>query len=611
MSMKHQLWRVGVLLCAVVIAKSLLSTPAQAQTVTVTPTTVAPSTAVTVVVANGPANPKDWVGMVAVGAPNVQGSILQWMYLNGQGTAPPTGMSDATLGFTAPATTGSYEFRLYINDTFTVAATSNTLTVSTGGGGGGTFYISPTGSNANDGSSGSPWLTFAFAISQLDPGETLILKNGTYTRPVTGTPVFTNKNGTAGSLITIKAENERQAWIQDDGSNAALNISSSSYLVFEGLRLSSVDASATPSWGEPLYVHGSHHITFRRLLLHNNNRYCNCQLFDGQLSNNFLLEENEFYYFHRHAIGFSSIDDSIIRRNYCHSRAHADIGGGYGSGIPGRGDACITVYPGSRNIIENTISEANLYLSEINASAINENNTFLGSISLDETYGAQPNSRGATASQMPLNTHFTNFIAINPFYVGFLARGARNARCDNCTILNPGSSGITTDSNGGVSDGSQTFFSNNTLVANSAGTGFDIQQQASFALDYPNAYNNVTNFNPAATHASITNERTLDPQLGTCRVFIPASSPMKGAGLGGADIGANVLYRYESGVLTAMPLWDPVTSRFPCGATAAGLNDTAGNSCINVHERLNVNTNGCFLPGVATARKKGGILSLQ
>ena len=71
---------------------------------------------------------------------------------------------------------------------------------------------------------------------------------------------------------------------------------------------------------------------------------------------------------------------------------------------------------------------------------------------------------------------------------------------------------------------------------------------------------------------------------------------MKVAGVGGADIGANVLYRYHNGSLTNQPLWDPVTGAFPHGAIVAGVNDIAGSSAFDVHKRLNVNTNGCPFP---------------
>jgi hypothetical protein len=71
---------------------------------------------------------------------------------------------------------------------------------------------------------------------------------------------------------------------------------------------------------------------------------------------------------------------------------------------------------------------------------------------------------------------------------------------------------------------------------------------------------------------------------------------MKGAGAGGADIGANVLRRYRDGVLTSERLWDATTGAFPCGTTVAGVNDDPARTCIGVHERLHVNANGCAFP---------------
>ena len=96
----------------------------------------------------------------------------------------------------------------------------------------------------------------------------------------------------------------------------------------------------------------------------------------------------------------------------------------------------------------------------------------------------------------------------------------------------------------------------------------------------------------------MTNSISINPQIGSCIAFIPSTSTMKGAGAGGADIGANILYRYQNGSLTSQPLWDSVTGEFPHGAIVAGVNDIAGSSLFDVHKRLNVNTNGCSFPGI-------------
>jgi hypothetical protein len=48
----------------------------------------------------------------------------------------------------------------------------------------GQYYVSPAGSNANDGSIGSPWLTIAHALDNSGPGDTVNLRAGTYAGPI-------------------------------------------------------------------------------------------------------------------------------------------------------------------------------------------------------------------------------------------------------------------------------------------------------------------------------------------------------------------------------------------------------------------------------------------
>jgi Ca-activated chloride channel family protein len=65
----------------------------------------------------------DWVGLFAVGTPNT--SYIAWGYTGGA--------MSGSLPFTAPANGGRYEFRYFLNDGFTSAATSNTVLVSAPG----------------------------------------------------------------------------------------------------------------------------------------------------------------------------------------------------------------------------------------------------------------------------------------------------------------------------------------------------------------------------------------------------------------------------------------------------------------------------------------------
>jgi hypothetical protein len=87
----------------------------------------------------------------------------------------------------------------------------------------------------------------------------------------------------------------------------------------------------------------------------------------------------------------------------------------------------------------------------------------------------------------------------------------------------------------------------------------------------------------------------VDPELGTCMVYVPPTSPLAGAATDGGDVGANVLFRYVDRVLTDVPLWTR-EGRFPCFGVAEGVNDDPTTSCAGIHERLSVGTADCPLP---------------
>jgi hypothetical protein len=82
--------------------------------------TVAPGGSVTVTLTDGFGGALDWLAFAATSAPNT--SYVQYIYVGG-------GVTTRTWTITAPATAGTYEFRLFLNDGYTRAATSPTVTV--------------------------------------------------------------------------------------------------------------------------------------------------------------------------------------------------------------------------------------------------------------------------------------------------------------------------------------------------------------------------------------------------------------------------------------------------------------------------------------------------
>src|SRR3989344_2717527 len=163
------------------------------------------------------------------------------------------GTSYSNTGLTA-ATTYSYTVSAYDtaavpNNSVQSASVSATTLVTAG-----TFYLSPTGLDTNTGTSEtSPWKTFAKAIPALSPGDTLILRDGTYTYANSGqfqancATGGNAKNGVASAPITIKAENERRAFIQgtgaigSGGTASPFRFVSCSWWTAEGLRIENQD----------------------------------------------------------------------------------------------------------------------------------------------------------------------------------------------------------------------------------------------------------------------------------------------------------------------------------------------------------------------------------
>ena len=88
---------------------------------TVSATTVPVGGQVTVTLVNGPGGAQDWLALAAVGAPET--TYLQWTYVG-------TGLTTRTWTVNMPAIPGSYEFRLFLNNGYTRAATSPSVTVS-------------------------------------------------------------------------------------------------------------------------------------------------------------------------------------------------------------------------------------------------------------------------------------------------------------------------------------------------------------------------------------------------------------------------------------------------------------------------------------------------
>ena len=478
------------------------------------------------------------------------------------------------------------------------------------------FYISPNGSDANSGTAAQPWKTWVHALKQLDPGDALIAMDGAYgTANSNGYPDIDctagYKNGTASAPVTVKSENPRKAFIDNSSgqSNNTIRISNCSWWRIENIRANNGDYdNGTTDGGHVISLSNSANITVQGNLLYRNNRYRNSHLvyITGGSDNNMI--ENEFYEFHRHAINYQSSIRALVARNYCHSRNYPDLAGAstgappYKSVDGQRGDDCVVFYKTGDSMAINNIAEAvNTGFNNIAATIGYRNNKLLGNVALSTITGVMWTPSTPFDGQWPTDSIVEHTVAVNPASRAFLLLTPVNVSLRNLSSFG-GQNGLQVRK-----DSSHPLPSNpsmrgeNMLVTGASGTGYsiDVSTNPDFALDYTAAFNNATNYSPNESDSRITNEKIQDPQFGACRVWVPDSSPLKGAGKNGADIGANILYTYEKDQLTNKPLWKPTEPNkgmFPCGATIQGINDKPGESCFDVHTRLNVNTNSCMLP---------------
>jgi len=372
----------------------------------------------------------------------------------------------------------------------------------------------------------------------------------------------------------------------------------------EGLRIENTDnPSNTDSTGHPAEISRSHDIVFRRNLVGKPNRYGN----NGGIAANYdchniLIEENELYDFHRNGIACfpETTDGCTVRRNYVNPRDYAPLPGVTRYG-PNDG---IVMYFAHNSVVENNIVEDPPGVAFGGAGS---DNSYLGNVALNSSDGFG-SGRHEQYGGNQTGVLFQNDVAVGCID-GFISRSSSGVKLLNDMAVNNGSVGFYSDnaydrrndSNcallGYCWDVSPNVTVVDVLATNSVDSGFyltNVDQYGALVLDHLNAFNNKPDY--ASGAAGRTNSTTVDPKLGTCLVWLPDGSPMKGAGQGGADIGASVLYRYHDGVLTSEPLWDRATGNFPCGAMVKGVNDIAGASCFDVHRRLNVNTSGCSFP---------------
>ena len=490
------------------------------------------------------------------------------------------------------------------------------------------FFLSPSGNDRQSGTDADhAWRTFARATrpTVLTPGNRLILLDGEYTVPESGrlridcSSGGNASNGTAEAHVTVMARNERRAWIHGDGGADTVRLYECSYYDIVGLNVSMSDRPVKTSF-HALEVEGaprnssSTHITLRRNLFHHDNRYANSHLVAISRSTYWLTEDNEYYYFHRHAEWHGAgADYGISRRNYANSRAYEDLPGCGSYPAPNcsggkGGDESFSNYPGSHNTYENDISEGSQDGFTVNASGPSSDNHYFGNVSLNDVQSWRIVARGDGLGQMPVGTEIRDAVMIpTGNWPAAWISSSKNTVFDHVSVFlsTPKQSGFGEDSQQTKGDGNRSILVRNSFITGTAHRGIHVEDppergtSVSWTVSHVWVRGAREPFVPAegGRNGRLSDVATSDPGVGSCRLWCPDGAPCKGRGSDGADLGARILYRYENGRLTKKRLWDPDTGAFlSAGGIVQGINDVPGSSLRDLQERLNVNRNGCRFP---------------
>jgi len=109
---------------------------------------------------------------------------------------------------------------------------------------GNTFYVSPSGNDSNSGSKSKPWLTPSFGVSQLLPGDTLIILGGKYILKNYPDDIISPPSGSKNKWIKIRGENgNRPKIVGENDLVSGFDLSNTSYVIIENIELKSNNRS--------------------------------------------------------------------------------------------------------------------------------------------------------------------------------------------------------------------------------------------------------------------------------------------------------------------------------------------------------------------------------
>jgi hypothetical protein len=248
-----------------------------------------------------------------------------------------------------------------------------------------TYYISPSGSDGSSGTStGSAWATFARAWQTLQPGDTLLLLDGTYTASTTGVIQPNVRNGEPGKPITIKALNDGKAIVDGQGEQIPVRLGENwgpqgaigNWFVVEGI----VARNGTTS--NFRIEHGNNNV-LRRISAYDADADDNSNAIGVIWSDNNLVEDCVAAGTGRYMINIFMSDHTTVRR--CFTMWQRWDGRAF-CGVSWPNGNNVGVYNSSNTTVENVIAYGRaltgIFIQANDDDAVANNNQILGSMAL-------------------------------------------------------------------------------------------------------------------------------------------------------------------------------------------------------------------------------------
>lgn len=416
---------------------------------------------------------------------------------------------------------------------------------------GATWYASTDGSAACGTGclTGAPCSLTTMLTCTVNPGDTVILKNGTYI----DSGLIPTRSGSAGNYITIQAETEGLVIIDGQGGREPLRLTGITYNIIEGI----IFQNGVYDTGK-IHSSSQYNIVRRCGFKNAGSGNYHLMLLTGSDTANNLIEDcyatqgtgsgkNGRYGF----VTFSQAHHNTIRRCYVKYYSHS------GSGGP---CAPFSAYNSNYNLFENCVADVTdatgecgggygeRYFVNIPATTTATYDTFKGCIGISDGVYAISNygPAGGTSS----NITFIDNVWYN-FSQGVLQEASPSATFTNNTIYQNVNKGYYC-----YGAGSTVTLKNSSFIGTQNPTLHDL------VSGMTHTYNNIygaTACYTGTTQGTGENCNTLNPVYDTVTygkgAYLMVPTALVGQGEGGADIGAKVLYRYVDGALTGTALW--------------------------------------------------------